>query len=209
MVHPPPPPPPPPEPLQVIIRGTTGSGNSYLINAIKARLGDTCILTGTTGLAGYNIDGCTLHSALQLPVRHHNNNDLQGTALQRLQLRFSGKQYLIADEMSMFGQQTLAWVDKRLRQATGKLNDPLRPGFPLCSLEILHGYYLLEISLFMLPHLSPVIYSHSMDIPFMVYFKRWSCYQKIFDRLETILRQKNFEQYSFAYELVRVLKMTG
>ena len=27
--------------------------------------------------------------------------------------------------MSMLGQRTLAWVDKRLRQATGKLNDPL------------------------------------------------------------------------------------
>ena len=51
----PPPPPPPPEPLQVIITGTAESGKSYLINAIKARLGDTSILTGTTGLAGYNI----------------------------------------------------------------------------------------------------------------------------------------------------------
>ena len=47
--------PPPPEPLQVIITGTAESGKSYLINAIKARLGDTSILTGTTGLAGYNI----------------------------------------------------------------------------------------------------------------------------------------------------------
>ena len=65
-------------------------------------------------------------TALQLPVRLHNNNDLQGTSLQRLQLRFSGKQYLITDEMSMLGQRTLAWFDKRLRQATGKLNDPLR-----------------------------------------------------------------------------------
>ena len=121
----PPPPPLPQEPLQLIITGTAGSDKSYLINAIKALLGDTCILTGTTGLAGYNIEGCTLHSALQLPVRNHNNNDLQGTALQRLQLRFSGKQYLITDEMSMLGQRTLAWVDKRLRQATGKLHEHL------------------------------------------------------------------------------------
>ena len=114
----------PPEPLQVIITGTAGSGKSYLNNAIKALLGNTCILTGTTGLAGYNIEGSTLHSALQLPVRNH-NNDLQGTSLQRLQLRFSGKHYLITDEMSMLGQRTLAWVDKRLRQATGKLYQPL------------------------------------------------------------------------------------
>ena len=45
--------------------------------------------------------------------------------MQRLQLRFSGKHYLITDEMSMLGQRTLAWVDKRLRQATGKLHEPL------------------------------------------------------------------------------------
>ena len=43
---------PPSEPLQVITTGAAGLGKSYLINAIKALLGDTCILTGTTGLAG-------------------------------------------------------------------------------------------------------------------------------------------------------------
>ena len=32
---------------------------------------------------------------------------------------------------------------------------------------------------------------------------------EIFDRLETILRQNNFEQFSFAYEMVSPLKMTG
>ena len=82
-------------------------------------LGDKCKLTGTTGIAGHNIHGCTLHSALQLPVRNRNNSDLQGQALQRLQLRFTGKHYLITDEMSVLGQRTLAWVDKRLRRATG------------------------------------------------------------------------------------------
>ena len=32
---------------------------------------------------------------------------------------------------------------------------------------------------------------------------------EIFDRLKTILRQNNFEQFSFAYEMVKPLKMTG
>ena len=45
-------PPPPPEPLQVIITGTAESSKSYLINATKALLGDTCILTDTNDLAG-------------------------------------------------------------------------------------------------------------------------------------------------------------
>ena len=78
---------------------------SFLISAIKTLLGDKCKFTGTTGLAGCNIKGCTLHSALQLPVRNHNNANLQGAALQRLQLRFPGNHYLITDEMSMLGQR--------------------------------------------------------------------------------------------------------
>ena len=111
--------------LGTSVLGTAGTGKSYLINTFSNLLGNNCILTGTTGMAGYNIQGCTVHSAVQLPVRNYNNNELQGAALQRLQLRFSGKHYLILDEMSMLGQRTLAWLDKRLRQATGKLHVPL------------------------------------------------------------------------------------
>ena len=113
------------DPLYMIVLRTAGKGKSYLINTFSNLLGNNCIVTGTTGMAGYNIQGCTAHSAVQLPVRNYNNNELQGAALQRLQLRLSGKHYLILDEMSMLGQRTLAWLDKRLRQATGKLHVPL------------------------------------------------------------------------------------
>ena len=155
-------------------------------------------------MAGYNIEGCTLHSALQLPVRNHNNNDLQGTALQRLQLRFSGKQYLITDEMSMLGQRTLAWVDKRLRQATGKLNEPLGG----ISVMLLGDFAQLppvgDKPIYASPSKSSSLFTqHGHSIYGLL--KQWSCYQKMFDRLEIILRQNNFEQYSFAYEMVRVL----
>ena len=70
----------------------------------------------------------------------------------------------------MLGQRTLAWVDERLRQQHGTfINQP--PGrISICSFEILHSYHLLEISLFMLFHPSLVLYSHNMDIPFMVFF---------------------------------------
>ena len=33
--------------------------------------------------------------------------------------------YLIIDEMSMIGHRMLAWVDKRLRQATARLDLPM------------------------------------------------------------------------------------
>lgn len=114
-----------PEPLYMLVCGTAGSGKSFLISAIAQTLRDSCTLTGTTGKAACNICGSTLHSALQLPVQSHNNGDLQGSRLARLQHDFNGKHYLIVDEMSMLGQRTMAWVDNRLRQATGRLDKPL------------------------------------------------------------------------------------
>ena len=50
----------------MIIYGTAGTGKSFLIRAIAQLLGSACLLTGTTGIAGFNICGITLHSALQL-----------------------------------------------------------------------------------------------------------------------------------------------
>ena len=74
-------------PLHMIVSGTAGTGKSYLISAITHLLKDTCILTGTTGMASFNICGKTLYSALQLPVHPNNQQELQGAALQQLQFR--------------------------------------------------------------------------------------------------------------------------
>ena len=114
-------------------RSVCTTGKSYLIGAIAQLLNDHCILTGTTGMASFNICGNTLHSALQLPVHQSSQCELQGAALQRLQLRLKDKHYLIIDEMSMMGHKMLTWVDKRLRQASGKL-DSLLGGFSVILL---------------------------------------------------------------------------
>ncbi len=49
----------------------------------------------------------------------------KGNALQGLQLDLKDIRYLVIEEMSMIGQRMLAWMDKRLRQATGKLDQPM------------------------------------------------------------------------------------
>ena len=103
-------------PLHVIASGTAGIGKSYLISAIAHLLGNHCLLTGTTGMASFNICGKTLHSTLKLPLQYNNAQDVLGSSLQQLQLTVK--------QSSMIGQKMLAWVDKRLRQATGKLECP-------------------------------------------------------------------------------------
>ncbi|MDD9816931.1 MAG: hypothetical protein OXU61_02150 [Gammaproteobacteria bacterium] len=56
-------------PLKMMVLGTAGTGKSFLISCQAQLLQDRCLLTGTTGNAGFNIDGITIHSALQLPIQ--------------------------------------------------------------------------------------------------------------------------------------------
>ena len=109
------------EPVYMIVCGTAGTGK-YLISTAKHVLGAQCVVTATTVIAAFSINGQTLHSAAQLPIREY--RDLQGDSLQRLQLRLEGKRFLIIDEMSMTGHKMLSWLDNRLRAGTGKQDIP-------------------------------------------------------------------------------------
>ena len=111
-------------PLHMLILGTAGTGKSFLIQAIAQLLQDKCMLTATTGIAAFHIGGITLHSALHLPIQKRNCTDLRGQALAKLQHKINNIKYLIVDEVSMLGQNMMAWVDKRLRQATTHLDIP-------------------------------------------------------------------------------------
>ena len=73
------------EPVHMIVCGTAGTGKTFLMRAVKQLLRDQCIVTATTGIASFSINGQTLHSAAQLPIREF--RDLQGDLLQQLQLR--------------------------------------------------------------------------------------------------------------------------
>ena len=106
----------------MIINGEAGTGKSYLINALRNFLGQSCIVTATNGKASFNIDAITIHSLLNLPVGSRGNSDLKGQSLSRLQIRLTGCKDILIDEYSMLGQRLFGWVDKRCRQATGKIN---------------------------------------------------------------------------------------
>ena len=82
----------PQAPLHLIINGEAGTSKFYLIKALRNVLGQSCILTATTGKASFNIDAITIHSSI------------------------------LIDEYSMLRQRLFGWVDKRCRQPTGKIN---------------------------------------------------------------------------------------
>lgn len=75
----------PKDPLLLIIIGGGGTGKSYLINAVKNLLQQSCAVSATTGKAAFSIHGCTIHSLLKLPVGAKGNKDLTGQNLIRLQ----------------------------------------------------------------------------------------------------------------------------
>ena len=77
----------------MIVSGTAGTGKTYLISA-------QCIVTATTGIAAFSINGQTLHFAAQLHIceyRDLQGDSLQGDSLQQLQLRIEDKRFVIVD----------------------------------------------------------------------------------------------------------------
>jgi ATP-dependent DNA helicase PIF1 len=117
-------------PLRMVITGTAGTGKSFLIACLKQLLSNKVRVSAPTGVAAFNVQGCTLHSLLQLPTKG-DFKDLQGESLIKLQQSLNGVIYFIIDEMSMVGRKLMGQVDRRLRQA-----------FPSCANQILGGAFM-------------------------------------------------------------------
>ena len=55
-------------PLHLLIKGISGSGKSYVIDAVRNVLKKKCQVLAYTGKSSYNVSGVTLHSFLKLPI---------------------------------------------------------------------------------------------------------------------------------------------
>ena len=109
--------------LRMLVLGTAGPGGSWLVYTLSNLLGAHVRRVAPTGMAAFPIGGNTFHSLLCLPVR--GGKDLQGDSLKKLQARLTSVKYIIIDELSMVSQVQMAWIDRRLCQATGKTTEPL------------------------------------------------------------------------------------
>ena len=142
----------PVEPYHVFLSGPGGVGKSHVIKLIHSdtlkllKLSGTfesddvtVLLTAPTGVAVFNINGMTLHSALLLghskyssfqPLSHDRLNTLR-TKLSRLML-------LIIDEVSMVGSNMLLEIHKRLQQIKGASDDSVFGGVSILAVGDLY-----------------------------------------------------------------------
>ena len=83
----------------------------------------TVLLTAPTGVAAFNIQGMTVHSALLLGTSKFTTQPLTQDKLNTLRTKLSNLQLLIIDEVSMVGSNMLLQIHKRLQQLKGKGDD--------------------------------------------------------------------------------------
>ena len=123
----------PVKPYHIFLSGPGGVGKSHVISLIHRdtvkllRLSGqvepedvTVLLTAPTGVAAFNVQGMTLHSALLLTVSKFSSQPLTQDKLNTLRTKLSNLQLLIIDEVSMVGSDMLLQIHKRLQQLKGK-----------------------------------------------------------------------------------------
>jgi hypothetical protein len=122
------------DPCQLLLNvdGVAGSGKTYTIMQISVMLQEIAgqhdrenplQRAAPTGVAAYAINGSTLHSLLQLPVKT-TFKELSPASLIAFQRLFRDTRYLIIDEKSMVDLATLHWIDLRFRQIFPGIDRP-------------------------------------------------------------------------------------
>lgn len=81
------------------------------------------IIATPTGASASLINGQTLHSVFQIPRKISEFKALTGQKGRRLEKTFENVQYIILDEFSLIGCETLAMIDLRCKQVTGNVDE--------------------------------------------------------------------------------------
>ena len=135
-----------------LLSGPRGVGKSHVIRLIHSdtikllRLAGniqpdevTVLLTAPTGVAAFNINGMTLHSALLLGCsRYAGFQPLSHDQLNTLRSKLSKLMLVIIDEVSMVGCNMLLEIHKRLQQIKGVLPDVMFGGVSILAVGDLY-----------------------------------------------------------------------
>ena len=115
------------KPLQMFISGVGGTGKSFLIQTIQAKVAEiwkdqtsrvTCVVAAPTGIAAFNIGGVTVHRLFQLPIEHEGKTaqywSLPKGSQKMLRTTLRDLKLVIIDEVSMLSSLNLAYMHLRL-----------------------------------------------------------------------------------------------
>jgi hypothetical protein len=100
--------------LQLIVQGLLRFYHSDLqSDPLKPKV----LLMAFTGKATFNIDGCTIHSALRIPINQSLSNmgKLSSELLNKLTDDYEQIKLIVIDEISLVGARMLDAIDQRLR----------------------------------------------------------------------------------------------
>jgi ATP-dependent DNA helicase PIF1 len=199
-----------PKPFHIFISGGAGTGKSHLIRTI-VQTANRLLVVGPgeedivlmvcafTGVAAFNIEGHTLHSAFNLPVNQSKRDDyirLSGEQLSSMRGKLGNLCLLIIDEISMVGADHLYTVHRRLSEI-------------MTSDEPFGGVSVLAVG--DLSQLPPVaqkpVFAPVSDCIVSLYGSLW---KKNFSELELhqIMRQKDAAQFAEALNRIRLSKHT-
>ena len=142
----------PVEPYHVFLSGPGGVGKSHVIKLVHS---DTlkllklsgafepddviALLTAPTGVAAFNINGMTLHSAFLLGRSKCSSfQHLSHDRLNTLRTKLSRLMFVIIDEVSMVGSNMLLEIHKRLQQKKGVSDDKVFGGVSILAVGDLY-----------------------------------------------------------------------
>ena len=125
------------EPFHIFLTGNAGCGKSFLMKVLYQSLTKTLsygnvsvdkpkvLLMAPTGVTAINIDGTTIHTALNIPIGSFGKNlpPLGDKMKSSLRNKLSDLKVIIVDEISMVSNDLLFYVHLRLNEIFGSVNN--------------------------------------------------------------------------------------
>ena len=196
------------EPYRVFLSGPGGVGKSHVIKLIQSDIiklikqsgaiepDDVLVLlTAPTGVAAFNVNGTTLHSAFLLGRSKYSGfQPLSNDRVNTLRAKLSKLVLLIIDEVSMVGADMLLKIHKRLQQIKAVLPHVMFGGVSILAVG----------DLYQLPPVGQPLLFSTVNDSYAQLYRSGSLWQDEFEMLELdeIMRQRG--DSAFADLLCRV-----
>ena len=106
----------------IFVTGRAGTGKSTLLNHLSWKTSKQVVICAPTGVAALNVGGQTIHSLFRLPIGVIADHEIeQGPELRKL---LNTIDTLVIDEVSMVNADLIDAMDRSLRQARQRKNEP-------------------------------------------------------------------------------------